>query len=183
MAPHDPERIADHERPRAPEPTGPEVAGDAGAPLRELAAGVGNQAFGAAVARQGHGILPTGEVTPEVKGAIEASRGAGRGLDRDVGSRLKPSLGDLSDVRVHTDDRAHELNHAVSAKAFATGTDVFFAKGEYRPGTQDGDRLLAHELAHVVQQRGAPSTGSLSVSEPGDAMEREADAVADATAR
>jgi hypothetical protein len=66
----------------------------------------------------------------------------------------------------------------VSARAFTTGTDVYFASGEYRPGTSDGDSLLAHELTHVTQQRGAPASGPLTVSEPGDAMETEADAVA-----
>ena len=89
------------------------------------------------------------------------------------------SLGDLSDVRVHADDSADTLNRSVSARAFATGTDVYFAKGEYNPGSDSGDRLIAHELAHVVQQRGASASGPLSVSQPGDALEREADEVAD----
>ena len=71
------------------------------------------------------------------------------------------------------------LNHAVSARAFATGTDVYFAQDQYKPNTSDGDKLIAHELAHVVQQRGAPTSGPLTVSNPGDAMEREADDVAD----
>jgi hypothetical protein len=82
-------------------------------------------------------------------------------------------------VRVHTDDTAAALNRSVSARAFATGTDVYFGPGEYRPGSAEGDKLLAHELAHVVQQRGAPSSGPLQVSSPGDAVEREADAVAE----
>ena len=69
---------------------------------------------------------------------------------------MEGSLGDLSDVTVHTDDTADALNRSVSARAFATGTDVYFAKGEYSPGSADGDKLIAHELAHVVQQRGAP---------------------------
>ena len=56
---------------------------------------------------------------------------------------------------MHTDSTRTTLNHAVSARAFATGTDVYFAQGEYKPGTADGDKLIAHELAHVVQQRGA----------------------------
>ena len=61
----------------------------------------------------------------------------------------------------------------------ATGTEVYFANNEYKPNTSDGDRLIAHELAHVVQQRGAATSGPLSVSEPGDSLEREADGVAD----
>jgi hypothetical protein len=73
----------------------------------------------------------------------------------------------------------HELASNVGNHAFATGTDVYFAKGEYSPGSADGDKLIAHELAHVVQQRGAPQGGPLSVSQPGDAMETEADDVAD----
>jgi len=174
----DPERILEHERPRAPaQQATPEP--DAASPLRELVSGVGNQAFGAAIARQGHGIMPSGEVHPEVQSTIDASRGGGMTLDRGVSDRLTPSLGDLSDVRVHTDSTAHDLNHAVSARAFATGSDVYFAQGEYRPNTADGDKLIAHELAHVVQQRGASTSGPLTVSNPGDALEVEADAVAD----
>ena len=57
---------------------------------------------------------------------------------------------------MHTDDGAAALDRAVSARAFTTGSDIYFAHGEYRPGTPDGDELIAHEVAHVVQQRGAP---------------------------
>ena len=92
---------------------------------------------------------------------------------------MSGSLGDLSDVRVHTDDTSDRLNRSVSARAFATGSDVYFAKGEYNPGSASGDKLIAHELAHVVQQRGSSASGPLAVSQPGDAMEREADDVAD----
>ena len=107
--------------------------------------------------------------------------GAGRPPSHSAG-RLGGSLGDLSDVRVHTDDTADQLNRSVSARAFATGTDVYFSKDSYNPGTADGDRLIAHELAHVVQQRGAANAGPLTVSQPGDALEREADDVADSIA-
>jgi len=175
----DPERIHEHERPRAPEQR-PEAVEDVAAPLHELVSNVGNRAFGGAIARtQGAGIMPTGEVHPSVQSTIDSTRGSGTWLDPGVAERLSPSLGDLSDVRVHTDETAHELNHAVSARAFATGTDVYFSQDQYKPNTTDGDRLIAHELAHVVQQRGAPTSGPLTVSNPGDSMEREADDVAD----
>ena len=115
---------------------------------------------------------------------IDSTRGSGTGARLAASQdKLSPSLGDLSDVRVHTDSTAHDLNHAVSARAFATGTDVYFAQNEYKPNTSDGDKLIAHELAHVVQQRGAPTSGPLTVSNPGDAMENEADAVADKISR
>jgi hypothetical protein len=174
----EPDRLRDHEKPQAPEHK-PEPAEDPAGPLRELVSGVGNRAFGSAVARQGHGIMANGEVTPDVQSAISSTRGSGSTLDNGVAEKLSPSLGDLSDVRVHADSTAHDLNHAVSARAFATGTDVYFAQGEYKPNTTDGDKLIAHELAHVVQQRGAPTSGPLTVSQPGDSMEREADSVAD----
>jgi len=148
-------------------------------PLHQLASDVGNQAFRSTLARDGAGIMPTGEVHPEVQGAIDSTRGSGTSLDGSVRGRMEGSLGDLSDVTVHTDDKADALNRSVSARAFATGTDVYFAKGEYSPGSADGDKLIAHELAHVVQQRGAPSSGPLTVSNPGDALGTEADSVAD----
>ena len=179
MSAHDPERIHEHEKPRAPEHR-PEPVEDPAAPLHELVSNVGNRAFGGAIARSaGAGILPTGEVHPSVQSTIDSTRGSGTGLDSGVADKLSPSLGDLSDVRVHSDQTSHELNHAVSARAFATGTDVYFAQDQYKPNTSDGDRLIAHELAHVVQQRGAPTSGPLTVSNPGDSMEREADDVAD----
>jgi Domain of unknown function (DUF4157) len=175
----DPERIHEYEKPRAPEHK-PEPAEDPAGPLNELVSNVGNRAFGGAIARsQGAGIMPSGEVHPSVQTTIDSTRGSGQALDTGVSRRLSPQLGDLSDVRVHTDQTAHDLNHAVSARAFATGTDVYFANDQYKPNTSDGDRLIAHELAHVVQQRGAAASGPLSVSQPGDALEREADEVAD----
>ena len=175
---NDAERIHEHEKPRAPEQQQP--VEDPAAPLHEFVSNVGNRAFGGAIARsQGAGIMPSGEVHPSVQSTIDSTRGAGTSLDTGVADKLSPSLGDLSDVRVHTDSTAHDLNHAVSARAFATGTDVYFAQDQYKPNTSDGDKLIAHELAHVVQQRGAPTSGPLTVSNPGDSMEREADDVAD----
>ncbi len=81
-------------------------------------------------------------------------------------------------MRVHHDDHAAALSRAVSARAFTVGNDVFFGAGEYRPGTQSGRELLAHELTHVVQQRGAADTGPLRVSQPGEPLELEAEAAA-----
>jgi hypothetical protein len=129
---------------------------------------------------QGDGILEGGAVHPGVEKAISSSRGSGATLDRGVQEKFAPQLGDsLSDVRIHADSTADALARSVSARAFATGSDVYFAQGEYKPGTSDGDKLLAHELTHVVQQRGAPTSGPMTVSQPGDAMETHADAVAD----
>lgn len=64
----------------------------------------------------------------------------------------------FADVRLQTDHRADRLARALDAEAFAFGTRVAFREGRYRPGTNSGRRLLAHELAHVVQQTGRPQT-------------------------
>jgi hypothetical protein len=85
-------------------------------------------------------------------------------------------------VRVHNDGTADALARSVSARAFTVGSDLYFASGEYRPGSSDGDHLLAHELTHVVQQRGAPANGPLTVSKPGDSLETEAESVSDGLA-
>jgi Domain of unknown function (DUF4157) len=173
------DREQEHELGHRIEPPDPLPKEERAAPLHQLASDVGNNAFRSALARDGAGIMETGEVHPEVQNTIDSTRGSGSALGNDVRGRMEGSLGDLSDVTVHTDDTADSLNRSVSARAFATGTDVYFAKGEYNPGSADGDRLIAHELAHVVQQRGAPSSGPLTVSNPGDALETEADSVAD----
>jgi hypothetical protein len=178
-APHEHEK--DREQGHRIEPPDP-LEREHEKPLHRLASDVGNLAFGSTLARDGAGIMPTGQVHPDVQGRIDATRGSGAGLDAAVRGRFEGDLGPLGDVTVHTDDMADQLNRSVSARAFATGTDVYFAKGEYNPGSSDGDRLIAHELAHVVQQRGAANSGPLTVSNPGDALETEADSVADSLA-
>jgi hypothetical protein len=118
-------------------------------------------------------------VHPDVQAAIALAHGSGRALDGAMSRQLEPAYGEpLGDVRVHVGDHADALARAVSARAFTVGSDVFFASGEYRPGTHGGDALIAHEVAHVVQQRDMPASGPLTVSQPGDALEREADALA-----
>ncbi len=126
------------------------------------------------------GILSGGRVHPNVETGINRMRGAGRALPSQTRASMESVTGDgLADVRVHDGAAADGLARAVQARAFATGRDVFFARGEYRPDTSAGERLLAHELTHIAQQRGASTNGPLVVSQPGDAFEREADRVAD----
>jgi hypothetical protein len=160
-----------------PEPPARDVYSAVG----RTAAGIGNRNFTRMVTRMqdGEGILAGGLVHPDVEAAIAASRGRGRPLENNVSGQLSRGLGEsFDDVRVHTDDHAAALARAVSARAFTVGNDIFFAKGEYDPGTRAGSELISHEAAHVVQQRGAPLSGPLTVSQPGDPLEREAEAVA-----
>jgi len=89
---------------------------------------------------------------------------------------------DFSNVRVHTDTSAAESARAINALAYAYGRDIYFGAGQFRPGTASGNRLIAHELSHVVQQRGRERTQrrGIPVGERQDASEARADAVADA---
>lgn len=160
---------AGSERPRRP------------APAERIASAIGNRGFARTVARMrdGEGILPGGVVHPDVEAAIAAARGGGQAADRAATAQVGAALGDsLSDVRIHADDDAAALARSVSARAFTVGSDIFFAPGEYQPASPAGRELLIHELVHVAQQRDAPRTGPLTVSEPGDALEREAEDVA-----
>src|SRR4030095_15672037 len=87
---------------------------------------------------------------------------------------------DFADVRIHRNDQASTAAEALGANAFTTGRDIYFAKGTYQPGTTEGDRLLAHELTHTVQQSEASaSAADKAVSEPGDQLEIEAERTAD----
>jgi hypothetical protein len=149
--------------------------------VADLASGMGNRGFGQLVSRMqdGDGILPSGVAHPAIESAIASARGGGNPLEGGLASQFGDSLGhSVSDVRVHTDSTAAALTRAVSARAFATGTDIFFAPGEYQPGTSAGRELIAHEVAHTDQQRGAPLDGPLVVSNPGEALEVQADGVA-----
>lgn len=87
---------------------------------------------------------------------------------------------DFSRVRVHAGDDAASLAASHGARAMTAGSDIAFAAGEYDPYSSRGRRLLAHELAHVVQQERAPRSHSLPpLSAPGDAAEHRADTAAE----
>jgi hypothetical protein len=148
-------------------------------PVADVASAVGNRAL-AGWLQDGAGLLPGGVVHPGVASMIAASRGGGAPLQPALRGTLADGLGDpLDDARVHTGETADQLARSVSARAFTVGSDMYFAHGEYRPGTDSGDRLIAHEAAHVAQQRGAGEAGPLTASEPRDALELEAERAAD----
>jgi hypothetical protein len=177
MARRDRRRLPDEARARA-EHDRAAAPSSVDARLSELTSAVGNVAF-SAFAQTGAGLLPEGRVHPDVEQAIARTRGSGSPVAQDVRERAASLLGDsLDDVHVHTDAEADAMARSVSARAFTTGADVYFARGEYRPGTKSGNELIAHELTHVVQQRGASTSGPLTVTEPSDALETEADATA-----
>lgn len=113
-------------------------------------------------------------------------RTSGKPLDEATRAYMEPRFGhSFADVRIHADARAAESAAAVRANAYAVGRDVVFGAGKYAPGSAEGRRLIAHELAHVVQQEGAASAGpmaSLMVGAVDTPEERQADAAADRVA-
>jgi hypothetical protein len=89
----------------------------------------------------------------ETAGSINAMRGRGRPLPPGERAFFEPRFGrDFSNVRIHADACAAQAARAIGARAFTIGSDVAFAAGQYGPGTPTGRHLLAHELAHVLQQ-------------------------------
>ena len=131
--------------------------------------------------------LDAGEVAPDdpqVEAAL-ARAGSGAPLPAAVRRKMEDELGvSLDRVRVHTDPVAAKAAQALHAEAFTVGEDIFFAAGTYAPESRAGQKLLAHELTHVVQSwQGRSEAGDTRrVSQPGDSLEREADAVADQVA-
>jgi hypothetical protein len=96
--------------------------------------------------------------SPDLEGSINRAKGGGQPLDAGLQRSMSQAMGaDFSGVRVHTDSHADQLNQSIQAKAFTTGQDVFFRQGAYDPGSRGGQELIAHELTHVVQQKGTLS--------------------------
>lgn len=147
-------------------------------------------------------------VAPDVESVIVGTRGGGQALDSSArGAMGRAFNADFSGVRVHTNAQADALNQSLNARAFTTGQDIYFRQGEYNPGSSSGKELLAHELTHVVQQNGDKVQGKyedrpecsgfncnaaglsrsvqakLTVSQPGDIYEQEADRAGQAFAR
>jgi Domain of unknown function (DUF4157) len=122
---------------------------------------------------------PAPGLAPPIVHEVLAS--PGRPLEAATRARMESRFGhDFSGVRVHTNATAARSADAIAADAWTVGRDIGFASGRYNPGTRLGDALLAHELAHVVQQgQRRESTGELKV-DPSALAEREAEQHADA---
>ena len=94
-----------------------------------------------------------GEVGTEMATQIQRSRGSGQPLEANTRAKMESSFGrDFSNVKIHTNGEADQLNRAMNAHAFTTGQDLFFRQGAYAPNNAAGQKLIAHELTHVVQQ-------------------------------
>lgn len=149
--------------------------------LAHLHRHIGNQGVQRLLAqRSGEGGA---ELDAETTSRIDRARGDGHPLDRSVQGEMSQAMGhDLSGVRAHTSREADSLSRRLGAKAFTTGQDIFFRQDAYDPQSTSGQELIAHELTHVVQQGTGTVAGGgkMTVSEPGDAFEQQANATASA---
>ena len=111
--------------------------------------------------------------------------GGGSPLDARTRGTMEAAFGtSFEGVQVHTDERASKSAESVGANAYTVGNDVVFRAGQYDPGTAAGQRTIAHELAHVVQQQQGPvdgtdAPGGIRVSNPSDRFERAAEQTAE----
>lgn len=93
------------------------------------------------------------ETTPEFQAKLQSSKGSGQSLDKLTRKEMESSMGaNFSGVKFHTGSTAVELNTEVGARAFTHGRDIYFNAGKYDPSSAEGRKLLAHELAHTLQQ-------------------------------
>jgi hypothetical protein len=117
----------------------------------------------------------------------EVLRSPGQPLDAPTRGLMEPRFQhDFSHVRVHTDEKASDSARAVNALAYTVGRNIVFGRGQYTPSTTEGQRLVGHELTHVIQQGQTPSTadshGDLKIGGAHEMAEREADAMANRVA-
>src|ERR1700690_2494280 len=108
-------------------------------------------------------------------------RGGGQALEGGLQSDMESRFGaDFSGVGVHTDGQAAASASSVNAHAYTVGSDIVFGGGRYDPASPTGQRTIAHELTHVVQQRsgpvdGSPAAGGIQLSNPADRFEQAAE--------
>lgn len=131
-----------------------EAMGGGGGIMGMLAGGIGRLLF-----KREAG----GNATPAEAAVVSSSLGGGAPLESGVRGRMESAFGyDFSRVRVHSGGTAATMSSSLSARAFTLGSDIGFGAGEYRPNTLTGDALIAHELAHVVQQSsGGAASGAV----------------------
>lgn len=97
----------------------------------------------------------TSTASPQVSSKIDNTTGKGNALPPKAMHEMNSSFGfDFSNVRLHNDSEAVTMNKELQAQAFTHGTDIYFNEGKFDPDSAQGKFLLAHELTHVIQQKG-----------------------------
>jgi uncharacterized protein DUF4157 len=111
-------------------------------------------------------------------------KSGGTPLDEGTRASMESRFGQgFGDVRVHTDDQASQSAESVGANAYTVGSDIVFRSGQFDTSSTTGQRTLAHELTHVVQQRSGPvdgtdAPGGIKLSNPSDRFEQAAEQTA-----
>ncbi|MCX7748083.1 MAG: DUF4157 domain-containing protein [Clostridia bacterium] len=116
------------------------------------------------------------EINNTADTVTKAIRSPGKSMDQNTRKSMENAFKrDFSSVRIHTDNKAAESARLVNAAAYTIGKDIVFADGEYNPGTFEGNKLIAHELTHVVQQGNSNSRTALIHNKQNAALEKQAD--------
>ncbi len=113
-------------------------------------------------------------VSQQMESHLSQLQGSGRQMPDGLRSMMESGFGqDFSNVRLHTDSEAASMSSSIQAKAFTHGNDIYFNQGQFSPETTKGQRLVAHELTHVVQGTGkvgrkkkGPTTDFESIQKP-----------------
>jgi hypothetical protein len=132
---------------------------------------------GKVLQRAATGSAQPATVPPVVNQALSSP---GRPMDGSTRTFMESRFGhDFGSVRIHNDSLAAESARAVNAKAYTVGNDIVFDRGHYNPGTERGNHLLAHELAHTIQQGGVHRySNDFEIGSADSHLEREADSAA-----
>ncbi len=153
--------------------------------LQHLQRTAGNAAVQRYLAQRSANQAGAAELDESTAVDIQRQQGSGQQLEENIAQRAGNVMGqDFSDVTVHTDDKADGLSRQLGAQAFTTGNDIFFKAGAYDPHTRPGQELISHELTHVAQQAegkpqaNAPQAQRMTVNDPQDQFEAEADSMA-----
>jgi len=91
-------------------------------------------------------------------------------LERSMGSKIGA---DFSGVRIHDNPASHEMSRAINANAFTHGNDIYFGEGQYHPDTTEGQRTIAHELTHTIQQNASTQRSGMSSSDKEETIQRD----------
>lgn len=106
--------------------------------------------------------------TETIESDLSNSKGGGSPMESTTKNEMESGFGtEFKDVRIHTDNTAVQMSEQLGAQAFTHGSDIYFNEGKYKPGTDSGKHLLAHELTHTLQQ-GASVQGKMIQKNDGE---------------
>jgi hypothetical protein len=185
MAEHEYEQVAPKHQGSAPAPEVQAAGSVAAQRALEQRSSRGLDAAGMMQLQRTAGNAGVNALLDEENPVTKVAESGGNSLDPQTRQSMEQSIGaDFSSVRVHTGGEATAAAKSVQAHAYTLGDDIVFQDGQYNPGTPDGNKMLAHELTHVVQQRSGPvdgtdAGGGVKVSSPDDRFEQAAEANAE----